>query len=217
MATEQNGVAVADEQVQSVAAALAQSTESAGAVAQPVVAEAVAPAQTDAGQLDALRALFASLDEQRDSLMEQIRAAGGTTGRRGRPKGSKNRKPSKAKAKPKAKAGKRGRPAGSKNKAPRASKRASNETSLIVSVAQALSNAKEPMNNTQICEAVEAAGYQTKAGSFKTMVAQSLVKLNGLRVGNSHVVNRPSHGHYVAGSGMAAYLADPSKAVVIEE
>lgn len=91
--------------------------------------------------------------------------------------------------------------------------RASNDTTLIASVASVLSKAKKPMSTTEIGEAVKAAGYQTDSENFPTMVAQSLSRLASMKVGKSPVIQRPERGQYLPGSGMAGYIKDPEAAV----
>jgi multidrug efflux pump subunit AcrA (membrane-fusion protein) len=198
MADETNAVTMT---VAEAEAALAAARAAEAAQAEAAAAEAAAQREARAtelqSQIGTLDTQISELEAQRSTLTKELR---GLTGRKGR-KGS----------------GRRGRPAGSKNKATRAPKAASeaagrsSANSLRHFVASALTD--KPQSATQIVDAVKAAGYETDSENFPTMVAQNLVKLITLRCGNANVANRPERGMYVAGSGMAAYLADPSSAV----
>jgi hypothetical protein len=109
-------------------------------------------------------------------------------GKRGRPKGSKNKA---SKAEPKASSGKRGRPKGSTNKG----------VSLIHAVAQVLAEASEPMTVADIASAVNKLGYKSGAASFKTMISQSLGRLSAAKVARS-----TERGIWESAAGITKYL-----------
>jgi len=105
-------------------------------------------------------------------------------GKRGRPKGSKNKSAkaarktttkATAKRKTKSESGKRGRPKGSRN-------RSTNGMSLIRAVATVLAEATEPLKVSQIVEGVAKLGYTSEAASFNVMVSQTLGKLSEAKV-----------------------------------
>ena len=117
------------------------------------------------------------------------------SGKRGRPKGSKN-KPTTAsqpKAQRRGKAAatnRRGRPKGS-----------SNGMSLLHAVAQVLASANEPLKVAQIVEGVAKLGYNSKASSFNTMVSQTLGKLSEAKVAKT-----TARGVWESANGISKFL-----------
>lgn len=144
-----------------------------------VTAANEAAAQASASARQALEARLAEIDEERETLVGQLRSLGGKA------------------------SGKRARQ----------SKRASNDTSLILAVATALSVAKGPLSPTEVCEAVQKAGYKTSSENYAQMVSQALSNLKNLRMGKSPVAVNAARGEWTAGSGMTRYLASPDDAV----
>lgn len=158
--------------------------------------------------LVAARARQAELQSELARVTQIIETMGGETapapkttskGKRGRPKGSKNKpaapKASRKKAKAKAKGdSKRGRPKGSRNKT-------SNGISLIQAVAQVLAQSNEPLTIAQITEGVEKLGYSTNADSFSVMISQTLGKLSKAKV--AETVKR---GVWQSSNGITSFL-----------
>lgn len=163
-ADSQNGAAV---DVSSVIANVTSATE------------AAEKARVDARQTIETR--LAQLNDERETLVAQLRSLGGKAG------------PRKARAS--------------------SGKRASNDVTLIAAVAACLSKASGPMKPTEICEAVQKGGYQTTSDNYPQMVSQALSTLKGLRMDKSPVALNPNRGEWIAGSGMARYIANPDNAV----
>ena len=175
---------------------------------------------TDINLIGAIRARHAALTNELTTLNSMLAALGGesseesatprrkrrgrpakaSSGKRGRPKGSKN-KPT-AKATRKTAAGKRGRPKGSSN----------NGMSLIRAVATVLAEASEPMKVAQIADAVNKLGYKSSAASFKTMVSQTLGKLSEAKVAKSS-----ERGIWESSNGISKYLENLTEAAAAEE
>lgn len=160
------------------------------------------------GRIDAVIAAF--------DASSSVSSTASGKGRRGRPKGSKNRAKARNVAKTtrvaKAKRSRSSKPrvargetvahAGNKARAPRASRAPRVKgMSLIRAVAQVLAESEEPLSVSQIAEGVTKLGMNTKASSFKTMVSQSLGKLSELKVASSK-----ERGVWQSSNGISKYL-----------
>jgi hypothetical protein len=158
----------------------------ADAQAQMAEAQATLEAARQSG-LQSLNDRLSELDEERATVLAQIKELGGSTRRARKSSGGGSRSP-----------------------------RASNEITLINAVATVLSKAKKPLSATEVQAAVTKSGYESSAPNFPTMIAQNLSSLTKLRMGQSAVVVRPERGQYEAGSGMARYLKNPENATVAD-
>lgn len=166
--------------------------------------------------------ILAAAHERRNELQSEMQridaviAAFGTNSesapaqratRRGRPKGSKNVRKTKVASKASTKStGKRRKTA---TKAVRAQRTPRTKgMSLIRAVAQVLAESNSALSVAQIAEGVSKLGYSTKAATFKTMISQSLGKLNELKVAESK-----ERGVWQSSNGISKYLETSAPAV----
>lgn len=181
---------------------MAKATTSVTSVRNPMIDAAVQRQAQLTAELNALSAFIATVGgevETETATPRRRRKAGRpqSSGKRGRPKGSKNKptadKPASDKPKAEAK-GRRGRPAGSRSR---------NGMSLIRAVATVLAEASEAMKVADIATAVNKLGYKSDASSFKTMISQTLGKLSEAKVAKT-----TSRGVWESANGISKFLEE---------
>jgi hypothetical protein len=164
----------------------------------PLLVAAQARHEQLAAEMNALNSFIESLggDNNEQPKRRKRRAtASASGGKRGRPKGSKNKPKPETKAsnktERKASSGKRGRPKGSSN----------NGMSLIRAVATVLAEASEPLKVADIATAVNKLGYKSSAATFKTMISQTLGKLSEAKVAET-----TARGVWQSSNGISKFL-----------
>lgn len=179
---------------------MAKATTSVTSVRNPMIDAAVQRQAQLTAELSALNTFIATLGGETETETPRRRrkaARPQSSGKRGRPKGSKNKptadKPASDKPKAEAK-GRRGRPAGSRSR---------NGMSLIRAVATVLAEASEAMKVADIATAVNKLGYKSDASSFKTMISQTLGKLSEAKVAKT-----TSRGVWESANGISKFLEE---------